>query len=210
MQRVETAADLFAHAAAFGVLAPHGFPADSIAGSDSLATPGTMVLEGSAPGTPGQPGISAAVDMTPECLKRKEVSPGVKDDPLHRTERPAPVPVPEPVVGIEAELRGHLSAGDTYDSMSDRLLRVMFDYDAVYGVLGSDWESVDAAVFAIFEKLFRHFGQEGAGTLKTRTVGRDGCVLLVEVDLFRPVQVLSTPSRRTGTTRPSRWRLAPP
>lgn len=116
-----------------------------------------------APPTP-EPRVSEGSDgeATPDALKQKSVSPGPKDDPLRRDRNPAPQPEPDPVVRLGQHLRSQLQNVSDDQVFEDNILRQVFDYDAVYGILGSTAETMEAAVYAIFSRMFKNWSQEGA------------------------------------------------
>ena len=95
---------------------------------------------------------------TPEALAVKGVSPGPKLDPLDRAAHPIPDAPSEPVVERLTSLRNSLLDKSDDQMLEDSSLRLVFNYDAVYGVLGSTVSSMDSAVYALFSMMFKGFG----------------------------------------------------
>ena len=95
----------------------------------------------------------------------KAVSPGDKSNPFRKVPvRPVQV-VPDPVGPMEQYSHQQLDSIGLNHDWSDLLrrddaLRVLFDYDAVYGTLGSTTESMEAAVYELFSMMFQNWGRE--------------------------------------------------
>ena len=99
----------------------------------------------------------------------KAVSPGDKSDPFRKVPVPPVEVVPDPVAPMEQHLLRELAKLQLSPDWSDLLwrddaLRVLFDYEAVYGTLGSTAESMETAVFELFSILFQNWGRESRFT----------------------------------------------
>ena len=123
------------------------------------------------PCTPPTPCAHGLRALTPEALKKKCVSPGDKTSPFgfcgpdlgSRVEDPIGPAATSIVDGLHAAC-----ADRTWSDVhcNDAALRVLYDYDAVYGTLGCTSESVSSAVYEVFQRLFSDWGQEGAFTFE--------------------------------------------
>ena len=108
-------------------------------------------------GSPAREGASQEFAATPPELQRKAVSPGDKTRPYGSADLTRACRTdPTAAVSIKLcdDLNQMLDRSWTGLLENDAALRCVFDYSAVYGTLGSTPRSMDAAVFALFSKLF--------------------------------------------------------
>jgi len=121
--------------------------------------PGMLVAASSADASPG-----AASLGTPDGLQRKDVSPGDKTCPYGAPAAQGPQAarrIADPVVEVRADVKRHLDQLLDADwsgvLQNDAALRVLFDYDAIYGILGSSPQSMESAVYSLFVQLFKDY-----------------------------------------------------